>query len=76
MSHPVPGPFGPAHPDRVDGECYGFAWVGQPFTHCDTCSQPYWKHRYEAAFDRENDEWYRQPIAPSDAARVKAKWDR
>jgi hypothetical protein len=31
----------------MSGKCYGFMWVGQPFTSCDNCGQPYWEHTHE-----------------------------
>jgi len=27
-------------------ECYAFQWVGQPFSSCDNCGNPYWKHTH------------------------------
>lgn len=29
--------------------CYGFEWIGQPFTSCDNCGQPYWLHTHEVS---------------------------
>lgn len=26
--------------------CYAFQWVGQPFSGCDNCGHPYWKHSH------------------------------
>ncbi len=27
--------------------CYGFQWIGQPFSSCDNCGHPYWKHSHQ-----------------------------
>lgn len=32
---------------RLDGVCPAFQWIGQPFTSCDNCGQPYWNHTHE-----------------------------
>lgn len=65
-------PFGPGLPDRINGECAGFAWVGQSFAHCDICGEPYWEHEYDRQFVNGGDA---QVVIPADvAARVKAKW--
>jgi len=32
---------------RSDGVCPAFQWIGQPFTSCDRCGQPYWDHTHE-----------------------------
>lgn len=70
------GPFGPNHPDYVDGECHGFAWIGQSLAHCDNCGDPYWVHRFDSALDRDGTHggtWWRKPITPEQAAAVRAR---
>jgi hypothetical protein len=29
-------------------KCFGFEWIGQPFSSCDNCGNPYWVHSHEA----------------------------
>lgn len=65
------GPFGPAHPDYIDNECFGFAWVGQSFEHCNTCAQPYSAHRFQAVLDRGHG-WVRAPIVRDEALGLRA----
>ena len=26
--------------------CYAFQWIGQPWSSCDNCGNPYWKHSH------------------------------
>jgi hypothetical protein len=69
------GPFGPAHPDRnPDGTCWGFRWVGQSLTTCDTCGDPYWVHDYD--IELRADGWHRRPVTVAIAAAVRRKWDQ
>lgn len=36
--------------DRKSGKCETFSWIGQDFSHCDTCGKPCWQHPYEPGF--------------------------
>ena len=66
------GPFGPGLPDRINGECAGFAWVGQHFAHCDICGDHYWEHKYNRQFVGGKEA--QVVIPPEQAAAVRAKW--
>jgi hypothetical protein len=54
--------------------CETFAWVGQPFTHCDDCGRPYWEHTYEWGLGANAG----KQIKITDAARVRARarWEQ
>ncbi|WP_308491046.1 hypothetical protein [Microbacterium terrisoli] len=54
--------------------CETFAWVGQPFTHCDDCGRPYWEHTYEWGLGANAG----KRIKITDAARVRARarWEQ
>jgi hypothetical protein len=32
---------------RPDGVCPAFRWIGQPFSSCEQCGQPFWEHTHE-----------------------------
>lgn len=73
------GPFyWPDPPARVNGECFGFAWIGQAFDCCDVCGEPFWEHRYDATIRRDGPHAgkpFRKLIRPERAAAVRANWE-
>ena len=73
MTKPVTSAY-----ERMAGDtCPAFKWVGQPFSSCDECGKPFWKHshdtRYDAPFGgRER----RVVITRVQAEACRRKWDR
>ena len=59
-------------PDRVDGKCIGFAWVGQSFACCDVCGEPFWEHTHDRQYVDGSEALVL--IRPELAAAVRAKW--
>lgn len=59
-------------PQWINGECAGFAWVGQALTSCDVCGDPFWEHRY--LMNLRNGRWFRELISRHDAAATRMKW--
>lgn len=62
--------------DTVPVRCKGFQWIGQEWTSCDGCGQPYWEHDYDQRIDRnkgpfDDDPWIYEPI--SEESKVRAK---
>lgn len=73
MSQPGPFDTDNALPDRIDGKCVGFAWVGQSFASCDVCGQPFWEHEHNREFIEGREERVR--ISAELAAAVRGKWE-
>lgn len=61
-------------------KCYGFQWVGQPFSSCDNCGKPYWEHSHDDRGTRRDGtktkfgHTFRRVISQADKQAVKAKW--
>lgn len=66
--------------DRTGKECFAFAWLGQPFSSCDSCGKPYWEHTHESvAHPNPKNGQYRvlhRVIRADLRERVRAKWER
>ncbi len=47
MSAILPASARPLPVSKRGRTCYGFQWIGQPFTSCDNCGHPYWVHSHD-----------------------------
>ena len=62
--------------------CYGFQWIGQPFSSCDNCGHPFWEHSHDVRGDhagvrRAAMGWsVRRIITVADAEDCRRKWGR
>lgn len=57
--------------------CYGFQWMGQPFSSCDACGHPYWKHSHYMSVRREEGQRvrsFRKIITVDEAIGCYMKW--
>lgn len=60
--------------------CAGFRWIGQPFSSCEECGQPYWEHTHEDRGTRRDGthvpfgHTFRRIISQKDKDACKAKW--
>lgn len=60
--------------------CFGFQWIGQPFSSCDNCGHPYWEHTHTEQGQRRDGtrlplgRSFRRLISKEEAAACKAKW--
>lgn len=43
----LPVRFAAPPTNEAHRRCEIFAWMGQPFSSCDTCGEPYWDHLYD-----------------------------
>lgn len=63
---------------RPEGVCPAFRWIGQAFTSCDECGQPYWDHTHEeiaAPGSRPFGARFRHVYVPQEKrAKVRAHW--
>lgn len=65
---------------RPDGVCPAFRWIGQPFSSCEQCGQPFWEHTHEVGpaegsgiFSVRERHVF---VPPALRQRVRAKWSR
>lgn len=57
--------------------CYGFQWIGQPFSSCDNCGHPQWEHSHYLTVKPDAKLFgksFRKIITVEDAEACRRKW--